>query len=578
METTTALSPQQLGRLIRVSRGLEPADLVLANGRVVNVCTGGIDEAEVAVAEGVIAGVGPGYQGRERYDCAGRYLCPGFIDGHLHLESSLLSPLELARAVLPRGTTTVVGDPHEIANVLGLAGIHWLLAASADLPLSVFFTAPSCVPATPLETAGAAISAADLAPLLDHPRILGLAEVMNFPGLLAGDPEVLAKVLAARRRRLPVDGHCPGLSGRDLAAYVAAGIDSDHEATTAAEAREKLAAGMWLAIREGSSARNLADLLPGVPPAACGRAFFVSDDRHPVDLARQGHLDHILRLAVAQGLAPVTAVAMASRSPAERFGLRDRGMIAPGRRADLVLVEDLAGFRVQAVFAAGRLVARDGAALGLPPPAAGAAAGRVHIDWSRVDLAVAAAGDRLRVIGLLPGQLLTQARFLPVRREGGLAVADPGRDLLKLAVIERHQASGRVGLGFVQGFGLTGGALAGTVAHDSHNLIVVGTNDADMLLAARSVAELGGGLAVASQGRVLATLALPIAGLMTGAPLHAVVEDLTGLHRAAASLGCLLPDPFMALSFLALPVIPQLKLTDHGLVDVERFAIVPLFA
>jgi adenine deaminase len=489
----------------------------------------------------------------------------------------MLTPYQFARAAVPRGTTAVVCDPHEIANVLGLDGVRYMLAASQGLPLTVFAMASSCVPATHLETAGASLSAEELATLLDHPRVLGLAEMMNYPGLLFGAPEVLAKIEAARDRDLPIDGHAPGLSGRDLQAYVATGVRSDHECTRPEEAREKLRAGMYLMIREGTTERNLTELLPVVTPQNARRCLLVSDDRHPDDLMDRGHLDHSIRLAVAQGLNPVTAVQMVTLNAAERFRLWDRGAVAPGYRADLAVLDGLETLNVEEVYSGGRLVARGGQMLPAAPPEAAAAPPSVQVDWESLNLEIPAQGARARVIGVVPGQIVTQALTLPVKRQNGLAAADPERDLLKMAVIERHAATGNVGLGFVQGMGLKRGALASTVAHDSHNLIVVGTNDADMLAAARAVAEMGGGLAAVAGGNVAAQLPLPVAGLMSKEPLETVRARMEALLAAARDLGSGLPNPFMTLSFLALPVIPALKLTDKGLVDVNRFDFVPLF-
>ncbi|MFP7756347.1 adenine deaminase [Thermodesulfobacteriota bacterium B35] len=568
--------------LINCARGDAPADLVLKNARVVHVFSGDTDTCDVAILGDRIAGLGS-YRGRRKIDIRGRFLCPGFIEGHIHIESSMLTPRRFAEAVLPRGTTTVIADPHEIANVLGMEGIRFMLSDGETTPLEILAMAPSCVPATHLESAGAALEADDLARLLKEPSVPGLAEMMNFPGTVAAQDDVLAKLQVFLAAHRPVDGHAPGLSGAGLQAYCAAGISSDHECTTLAEAREKLRAGMYIYIREGSTARNLEALLPLVTPYTARRCLLVSDDLHADDILTEGHLDRILRRAVSLGLDPVMALQMVTINPARRFGLAWQGAVAPGYRADLVVLEDLQDFQVQRVFKDGRQVA----AHGRPEPAgSGPADGRdqapvlhssLHIDWSRVNLRVAARAGRIRVIRSIEHQIVTGQLFLDPTVADGEVVADPGRDLLKIAVIERHHASGRTGVGFIRGFGLDRGALASTVAHDSHNLIVVGATDRAMLRAARELDRMGGGLAVCDNDRTLATLPLPVAGLMTDIPADEVRRRLAAIRSAAAALGCSPDNPFMLLSFQALPVIPELKITDRGLVDVTRFAHVSLW-
>ncbi len=566
-----------LPEIIRVARGDAPAELLLRNTRLVNVFAGEIENADIAIAGGRIAGVGPGYTAMDEIDLAGAFVAPGFIDAHVHVESSMVTTTQFARAVLPRGTTTVVTDPHEIANVHGLQGIHYMLHAAAHTPLSVLVNVPSCVPATTMETAGAALTAQDLATLLEEPGVLGLAEMMNYPGVVAGQPEVLAKLDAFAGR--VADGHAPGLAGQALNAYVAAGIGSDHECTTVAEAAEKLRRGMVILIREATNAHNLEMLLPLVNPRNSRRCCFCTDDRQPHDLLDQGGIDYMVRTAIARGLDPVTAIQMATLNPSEWFRLHDRGAIAPGRRADLGVFDDLQRPHPRLVFVAGQLLARDGAMVAdLPPAPPWPLPACMAIAWDQVDLSIPAQGPRARVIGAVEGQLVTEHLVMDVKQVDGLAVADPARDMLKIAVIERHRATGNVGKGFIKNFGLQRGALASSIAHDHHNLVVVGADDASMLTAAHAVAAMGGGQAVADGDEVLARLPLPIAGLMSDQPIERVRQQFDAVLAAAQQLGSSLHDPFMAMSFMALEVIPHLKITDLGLVDVDEFRLVSLFA
>ncbi len=567
---------QRLARRLEAARGDRTVDLLFRGGKVVNVFTGELASTSVAVFDGVVVGFGE-RQANETVELDGGILSPGFIDGHFHLESSLLTPAEFARAVLPHGTTTVVADPHEIANVAGIAGVQFMLEASEDIGLEVFYMAPSCVPATHLETAGAELSGDDIEKLAQHRRVLGLAEVMNFPGVIMGDETILDKL--ERFLDKTIDGHSPGLSGAQLDAYLCGGIGSDHECTRLEEAREKLAKGMHIMLREGSQARDLEALAPLVTAQTKQRCMLVSDDCHPEDLLEQGHMNRVLKRAMELSIDPITAIQLVSLNPARYFGLRTLGAIAPGYQADMVLLNSLQPLQVNRVYKKGRLVAEDGKCL----LAKKAVAQKVQMismnieELNEEDLRLRAKGSEMRVIRVVPNTLITEEEIVTVAERQGLAVSDANRDLLKIVVIERHQGSGRKGFGFVRGIGLRKGALASTVAHDSHNLIVVGVNDSDMVVAANTLRELGGGLVVVSDGQVRAQLPLPVAGLMTAGSLEEVVSWKQEVNRAALELGATLEHPFMALSFLALPVIPKLKLTDQGLVDVESFTHVPLF-
>jgi adenine deaminase len=566
---------EQLQRRIAAALGKIPPDLVLRGGQIADVFQGRLEKIDVAIFDGYIVGCGD-YDG-PTLDVTGKIICPGLIDGHLHLESTMLSPPEFARAAVPHGTTAVMLDPHEIVNVQGAWGLDYILSFHDRLPLDIFVLLPSCVPASPLETNGADFGLDELARYQSHPGVLGLAEVMNFPGVLAGDAGVLAKIQLFRQQL--VDGHAPLLGDKDLNAYRVAGIGSDHECTGLAEAREKLARGLYLMIREGSTAKNLTDLLPAVTPASFPRTMLVTDDCHPEDLWRRGHVDHLLKRAVALGCPPLQALTMATLNPARYFGLQDRGALAPGYRADLVVVPDLEGFQVEKVLYHGRVVAGAGQLTEDIPnePPALAGAGLRLPNFTAASFAIPADRDLIKVIKIVPGQIITEKIVVSTPAAAGLVQADLAQDLLKLAVVERHRRTGNIGLGLVQGFGLKRGALASSVAHDSHNIIVVGADDHDMWLAVRHLAEIGGGLAVAAAGEIKADLPLPVAGLMSLQPVATVAAGHAQVTRAARNLGSLLPDPFMALSFLALPVIPALKLTDRGLVDVHRFDFVPLF-
>ena len=562
-------------RLIAVARGDEPPDLVVAGARVFAAFTKEWLDVDVAVAEGRIAGLGS-FEGGERIDAAGLYLVPGFIDAHMHTESSKLMVDEFARAVLPHGTTAVVTDPHEIANVLGTDGIHWLLDVCEGLPLDVYVMASSCVPASEFESPRRPLTPGDMESILRRRNALGVAEMMNFPAVIAGSDAELAKLEV--RGATHVDGHAPGVSGRSLDAYLAAGIRSDHEATTYEEAVEKLRKGMWVLLREASNARNLVDLLPVVQKFGPDHCAFCTDDREPDMLVREGHINQMCRVAVENGVAAEDAILLASLHPALYHGLKDHGVIGPGYKADFTLLADIRDFRPVKVFKDGRLVVDDGRALPFERrevPLWVRASVR-NRPVSAADLEVASTGRRIRVIEVIPMQILTSAQVVAPRIDGGNAVADPDRDIAKIAVIERHHATGRVGKGFVTGFGLRHGAFASTVAHDAHNIVVVGCSDDDMAICIAHLASVGGGIVAVDGAEVVEDLPLPVAGLLSDEPYEVVVERLDALHEALAKMGVGINAPFMTLSFLALSVIPALKITDRGLIDVDRFEIVPL--
>ncbi len=561
-----------LGERIEQGRGLVPADLVLKGGRVLDLITGDLFETDVAICGDTIVGVFDTYAGTREVDVSGQILVPGFIDTHLHIESSLVTPHEFDRCVTPRGVTTAICDPHEIANVCGLTGIRYFLDASVCTLMDIRVQLSSCVPSTHMETTGARLQASDLLPLIDHPRTLGLAEFMNYPGVLMQDPGCMEKLRAWDGRH--IDGHAPLLRGRDLNGYIAAGIRTEHEATTAEEGLEKLRKGMRVLIREGSVSKDLHALVSLLTERQAPYLCFCTDDRNPLDIGEHGHLDYMIRTAIALGAAPLAVYRAASLSAAEAFGLKDRGLIAPGKRADIVVIDSLEGCHAARVFAGGIEVTEE--AFALRPEVEPVA--RNSVKAPRVMAAdFRTGGNRTDtpVIGILPGKIITEHLTFDIPPEGGDKRPDLSRDLVKIAVIERHGVNGNRATGFVKGFGLKRGAIASTVCHDHHNIAVVGVDYDDMALAANRLTEIEGGFVVVEGGKVLAELPLPVAGLMSLDPFEKVRDDLVALRAAARRLEVVLEEPFLQLAFLALPVIPHLKITDHGMVDVDRFEIIP---
>ncbi len=585
-----------LAECIRVSRGDAPADLVIKAASFLDVYTGAFLTGDVAVHGGFIVGTGESYRGVEEVDGRGFSVVPGFIDSHVHIESSLVTPARFQQAVLPLGTTTAIWDPHEIANVRGVDGLRWALEASEGLVLDVFVMLSSCVPSTSpdlaLETSGAELSAAELLRFRGHRRVLGLAEMMNYPGLLAATPDVMDKLYAFQD--MPRDGHCPGLRGRDLNAYGAAGIHSCHESTTLEEAREKLHKGIHVLIREGSCAKDADVLLPLLDDYSSAVIALCSDDRNPLDTATQGHISFIVDKALRAGHRPQNIFRAASFAPAQAYGLQDRGVVAPGFLADLCLGSPRdardwrSGLAIQGVYKGGQRVSPDALAafaVSRPAPLHDAARepnmrlGPCAIEDFRVETSAGTSQRRARVIGVRAGQILTDSLLATLPASGGQVLLDPAQDVLKIAVFERHHRTGRRAIGFVKGFGLKHGAIATSVTHDCHNAIVVGADDASMAIALNHLRDVDGGIVVAGAQAVLETLPLPVAGLMCDRDPAEVAEALRRLKASAYSLGCSLEEPFLQLSFLALPVIPSLKITDRGLVDVVAFrAVSPLLA
>jgi len=563
-----------VAKLISVARGDFPADLLIKNAKIINTFVGIIEEGNVAIYGDRIAGLGNYVKAKETIDLKGAYLAPGLIDGHTHIESSMLHPAHYAHAIVPRGTSTIVTDLHEISNVAGFQGIKFVMEWARKLPMDMFFMAPSCVPATHMETSGAEISSQEIIKALKLNKVIGLGEMMNFPGVINSDRDVLRKIAAARGK--VIDGHAPRVTNKHLNAYIAAGIYSDHESTSIEEGREKLRRGMHLMIREGSSEKNLDALLPLVNDKTYKRCFFVVDDRSCSDLLREGDIDAVVRKAIQKGLEPIRAIQMATINTAEYFRLYDRGGIAPGYVANLITFADLPQLNVDLVFFEGHLVAKKGKYTGPTLKTSSAElSDTVRIKPFGVEaLKLVTGGRSLPVIEIVPGQILTKKRIETVKTRDGVVVPDPEEDILKLAVVERHKATGRIGLCMVKGFGLKRGALASSIAHDSHNIVAVGTNDLDILTAIKAIEKLKGGLVVCIDGKLAAALPLPIAGLLSPEPLEAVVKKFERVEKTASVLGNIPPAVFSLLSFIALPVIPELRLTDRGLVDVIAFKLI----
>ena len=610
---TELLLKDQQERVL-VAAGKILPELVLKNATFVNVFTNELENGDIAIHKGVIVGIGnystpnhsrkesekedsgvkeavgakeDGYPSTMWIDCTGKIICPGFIDGHIHIESSMLAPAEFAAAVVPHGTTAVITDPHEIANVAGTAGIDYMLESTEGLPLDVYIMIPSCVPATSMDESGAVLEATDLAHYFNHNRVLGLAELMNFYGTIQADERIFRKIALAKEHNKLVDGHAPGLQGNALNGYITAGVTSDHECSSAEDAIEKLKRGQWIMIREGTAAKNMDALMPLFQEPYCTRCMLVTDDKHPGDLIQLGHIDYIIRKAIQNGADPIKAIKMATKQPAEYFGLKDVGAIAPGYKADFVVLDDLENIQVRAVYKAGKLVAQDNKLVKTQP--------QVVITKSKEqqeqqeekqdrnldkiynsfhmnelfpkDFAIKENGKSMRIIELVPGELLTRELLLPYTGSG----VDTQKDIIKIAVIERHHNTGHIGLGFLKGYGMRTGAIASSIAHDSHNLIVVGTTDEDMCLAANCVRKNQGGIAVVSDAQILGELPLPIAGLICDEKAEYVEHILSTMKKEAHTLGVSTGiDPFMTLAFISLPVIPELRLTTLGLVDVNN--------
>ena len=566
---------EHLKELIAAARGDTESDLVLKNGNILNVFTGEIETADVAIKDGTIIGIGT-YNGKEQIDVSDKYICPGLIDGHIHIESSMISPAEFAKAVLPHGTTAVVADPHEIANVAGVEGIEYMIEAARDLPIDIFYMLPSCVPATGMDESGAVLKAEDLDRFYQNSGVKGLAELMNFYGTVRGDEDILDKIAGAVKAGKAIDGHAPGLSGNDLNAYIVAGVGSDHECSNTDEALLKLRRGQWVMVREGTAAKNMDKLLPMFDDMYCDRCMVVSDDKHAGDIVKFGHMDYVVRKAVRSGKKASNAVKMASLNPSRYFGLGKRGAIAPGYIADILVVSDFDLFKVEMVFKNGKLVARDGQVTAdiksrINPEDYPRVYNSFNLDPVKPDdLALKQKGSKKRVIELVKNEILTREVIVPAELDKSPSGIQIDKDILKIAVIERHRRTGHIGIGFVRGYGIQKGAIASSVAHDSHNIIVVGTNDEDMAVATNAVLSNNGGLSIAQDGKVLSSMALPIAGLMSEMEASESEDLLIEMKVMAKHMGCKQGiDPFMTLAFTALPVIPKIRILTQGVFDVD---------
>lgn len=566
--------------MIDVAMGKVKAQLVFKNINVINVFTEEIYKADVAIHDGYIAGIGE-YSGAVELDMEGKYICPGFIDGHVHIESSMVTPAEFARAVMPRGTTTIVADPHEIANVKGIAGIKYIIEGSENIPLDIFIMLPSCVPSTPYENSGSVLKAEDLLELINHPKVLGLGELMDFQSVVTCEKNIINKIVLAKNAHKMMDGHAPGLSGKELNAYILPGVRTEHECSTAEEAAERLRLGMFIMLREGSAARNVADLLPAVNDAALSRCLFCTDDRHPEDILNQGHIDNNIRIAIQNGFDPIKAIQMATINAARCYNLPNIGAVAPGYKANVVILNDLENVDIYQVYKKGRLVAEEGKAL-FNLRSINDSRMRNSVSIKKLEqnsFEMENIEGLANVIGLIPHSLVTKKLKLEVSCKDGKYSDAGGSRLLKIAVVERHHQTGNIGLGLIKGMGLQNGAIASSVAHDSHNIVVIGDNDGDMLCAVNHLEDVGGGICIASQGTVIHTLPLPIAGLMSDLSLEEVHAQLKQMLDAAYSMGVSKKyDPFMTLAFMALPVIPELKITDLGLFDAVQYKFCPIKA